>query len=295
MKKIRIKYRLLIPVLLLFTGIFIFLIWQNNSIVITRTDYCSEKIPSQFDNFVIAHISDLHNKEFGKNQVVLLDKVRNINPDIIVVTGDLIDRRKYDLPVAMNFITGAVEIAPVYFVSGNHEAWSGEYPEIRKRLIDAGVIVVDNAESEIVMGESSIKILGLSDPDFLTSDYLEGTNITDMAKVLEQWSGYEGFKILLSHKPELFDLYWENNMDLIFAGHAHGGQIRIPFTGGLFAPDQGFFPEYTCGSYSQGSSTMVVSRGLGNSVIPVRIFNRPEVVVVVLYSDQGDNNCVENL
>ncbi|MDY6826515.1 MAG: metallophosphoesterase [Bacillota bacterium] len=287
MKKIRLKYRLLIPVLLLVAGIFIFLIWQNNSIVITRADYCSEKIPSQFDNFVIVHISDLHNKEFGKNQVVLLDKVRNINPDIIVVTGDLIDRRKYDLPAAMNFITGAVEIAPVYFVSGNHEAWSGEYPEIRKRLIDAGVIVADDAESEIVRGESSIKILGVSDPYFLTSGYLEGTNVADMAKVLEQWSGYEGFKILLSHRPELFDLYWENNMDLIFVGHAHGGQIRMPFIGGLFAPDQGFFPEYTCGSYSQGSSTMFISRGLGNSVIPVRIFNRPEVVVVVLHSNQG--------
>jgi predicted MPP superfamily phosphohydrolase len=106
-----------------------------------------------------------------------------------------------------------------------------------------------------------------------------------MKEKLNKWSSDENFKILLSHRPELFDLYSDNDMDLIFAGHAHGGQFRIPFIGGLVAPDQGLVPEFTSGSYTQNSSTMFVSRGLGNSIVPIRIFNRPEIVVVTLKSN----------
>jgi predicted MPP superfamily phosphohydrolase len=261
-----------------------FFIWQNNSIVITKFEYFNEKIPSEFDDFTIAHISDLHNKKFGEDQIKILNKVKSASPDIIVITGDLIDRRKYDLETAMIFINGAIDIAPVYYVSGNHEAWSGKFSSIKESLIDTGVNIIDNTEIELFKGKSSINILGVSDPDFFTSDYLEGTNTTEMTQKLNQWSTDNDFKILLSHRPELFDLYCDNNMDLIFTGHAHGGQFRIPFVGGLIAPDQGLFPQFTSGSYHKNSSTMFVSRGLGNSIVPIRIFNRPEIVVVTLKS-----------
>lgn len=261
-----------------------FFIWQNNSIVITKFEYFNEKIPSEFDDFTIAHISDLHNKRFGEDQIKILSKVKSASPDIIVITGDLIDRRKYDLETAMIFINGAIDIAPVYYVSGNHEAWSGKFSSIKESLIDTGVNIIDNTEIELFKGKSSINILGVSDPDFFTSDYLEGTNTTEMTQKLNQWSTDNDFKILLSHRPELFDLYCDNNMDLIFTGHAHGGQFRIPFVGGLIAPDQGLFPQFTSGSYHKNSSTMFVSRGLGNSIVPIRIFNRPEIVVVTLKS-----------
>lgn len=280
-KTSKTKKKLLLAAAFIF-GIICFCIWQNNSIVIKNSKYINAKIPNSFKDFTIAHVSDLHNKEFGKNQVKLLNKLKSVSPDIIVITGDLIDRRKFDLDIAITFIKGAVEIAPVYYVPGNHEAWSGKYASIKEKLMANGVIVLDNTAFELKKGDDSIQILGLSDPDFLTSDYLDGTDNREILKQLKIWSSSESFKILLSHRPELFNLYFENNMDLIFTGHAHGGQFRIPGIGGLVAPDQGFFPKYASGSYNKGMSTMFVSRGLGNSIIPIRIFNRPEIVVVSL-------------
>ena len=259
-----------------------FCIWQNNSITISESDYINSKIPDEFNDFIIVHISDLHNKQFGKNQKYILTKFEGIAPNAIVITGDLVDRRKYDLDKAMAFVEGALDIAPVFYVSGNHEAWSGKYSTIKSELEDAGVHVLDNGVIRLSIGDSSIHMFGVRDPDFHTSNYLEGTDITEMTDQFKKWSSYKSFKILLSHRPELFDLYCENKMDLIFTGHAHGGQVRIPFIGGLVAPDQGLFPKYTSGYYTKDESTMYVSRGLGNSIIPIRIFNRPEIVVVTL-------------
>ena len=264
----------------------IFCLWQNNSLVISEHDYINESLPSDFDGFKIAHISDLHNKSFGKDQIRLLEKLKGVSPDMIVITGDLIDRRKYDLDLAMMYIEGAVDVAPVYYVSGNHEAWSGEFSLIKESLLSAGVSVLDNEKLKITKANSWINILGVSDPDFLTSSYMDGTNISDMSKKLEEWSAEQGFKILLSHRPELLDLYAHHQMDLIFTGHAHGGQFRIPLIGGgLVAPDQGLFPEFTSGLHIRGSSTMFISRGLGNSIVPIRIFNRPEIIAVTLKSN----------
>lgn len=219
---------------------------------------------------------------FGEDQAKLLNHIESLLPDIIIVTGDVVDRRKFDLDTAMCFMNGAVKIAPTYYVSGNHEAWSGQYSQIKQRLIDAKVYIMDDTAIEISKGGSAIQLLGLSDPDFFTSNYLDGTNTSKLEEQLKKWSSSDKFKLLLSHRPELLDLYCVNNIDLIFSGHAHGGQFRIPFIGGLVAPDQGLFPKYTSGSYSNLSSTMFVSRGLGNSIIPFRIFNRPEIITVTL-------------
>ncbi|AOR25120.2 phosphoesterase (plasmid) [Clostridium taeniosporum] len=281
-KKTSGKIIVLLSTTMFLISFIFFCIWQNNSITISKYDYVNSKIPHDFNNFTIAHISDLHNKMFGKNQVKLLNKVKSISPDIIVITGDLIDRRKYDLDTAIKFVSGAVKIAPVYYVSGNHEAWSGKFPLIKEKLMDMGVYILDDKAFKLSKGSGSIHLLGLSDPDFLTSNYMDGTDTSKMGEQLTKWSTDKSFKILLSHRPELFDLYFQNNIDLIFTGHAHGGQFRIPGIGGVIAPDQGIFPKYTSGSYNKGISTMFVSRGLGNSIFPIRIFNRPEIVQVTL-------------
>ncbi|MBE0450270.1 MAG: metallophosphoesterase [Clostridia bacterium] len=273
-----------IKIILVLVIIIVFSVWQNNSIITTQIERSNSKIPDAFDEFTIVQISDLHNKVFRTNQSSLLKSVIEASPDIIVITGDLVDRRKYDLDDAMLFIDGAVRIAPVYFVSGNHEAWSGEYVEISKRLTDAGVIILDDEKIKLDRSGEVVELLGLSDPDFFTSSYLEGTKYSNLEKSLIDMSDESVFQILLSHRPELFDLYVDHNIDLIFSGHAHGGQFRLPRIGGVIAPDQGFMPKYTSGSYKEDQSTMVVSRGLGNSIIPVRIFNRPEIVVVTLKS-----------
>lgn len=286
MRKLSRRVKAMIIVALLIIGCIVFSIWQNNSIVISNFNYNSAIVPEKFNNFKIVHISDLHNKVFGKEQDKLIDKVEDLEPDIIVITGDLIDRRRYNLEKSMYFINSAVNIAPIYYVSGNHEAWSGRFPEIEERLIEASVKIIDDSETEIRRGNSSIKLLGLSDPDFLTSDYIDGTDTSKLEENLIRLSEGEEFKILLSHRPELFELYSDNNIDMIFSGHAHGGQIRLPFIGGLIAPDQGLFPKYTAGSYTSNTSTMYVSRGLGNSLFPVRVFNRPEIISVTLKSDK---------
>ncbi len=254
-----------------------FALYQNNIIEKTYIEYSSERVPEDFNGYKIVHISDLHNKSFGKNQEKLLKKIEEISPDIIAITGDLIDRRKYNLEVALSFVKGAVDIAPVYYVSGNHEAWSGKYEEIKDELISLNVQVLDDEKISIHRKDEFIDIIGLKDPDFHTSNDLEDQ--------LMNLSEENNFQILLSHRPELINLYSKEKIDLIFSGHAHGGQFRLPFIGGIIAPDQGLFPEYTSGLYVKDKSTLIVSRGLGNSIIPLRLFNQPEIIVLTIKND----------
>lgn len=274
------RKKILIPLFVLFLIAFAF--YQNNAIEKTYLTYKSNAIPQGFNDYRIIHISDLHNKAFGERQERLLKKIREESPDIIVITGDLIDRRKFDLPVALDFIKGAVEISPVYYVPGNHEAWSGEYAMIRKALKALDVKVLDDTKEKIYHLGDSIEVLGLKDPDFQSSSYIEGNKIDSFNQALKALSKGKEFKVLLSHRPELFDFYVHEEIDLVFSGHAHGGQLRLPIIGGVVAPDQGFFPKYTSALYKKGQTTMVVSRGLGNSIIPLRVFNRPELVVLIL-------------
>lgn len=274
-----------LSIVVAFIFLIIFIVFQNNSIQNTSIKYENKMIPKVFNGYKILHISDLHNKSFGKNQKILLEKIEAESPDIIVITGDLIDRRKYDLKPAEILVESAIKIAPVYYVSGNHEAWSGKYKSIKEMLTRLGVDVLDNRKIDISINNEKITLLGVSDPNFLTSTYFDDTNILNMEENLDDLSNTSNFQILLSHRPELFKLYNEKNIDLIFSGHAHGGQFRLPFIGGVIAPNQGFFPKYTSGVYKMNQSTLIVNRGLGNSIIPIRLFNRPELVVVTLFKN----------
>ena len=281
-KIVKERRKMLIWIILIALGLILFFLWQNNHIVVSRIDYKNPKLPEEFKGYKIVHISDLHNKSFGKDQEKLLRKIREEKPDIIVITGDLIDRRRYDLDAAMVFVQRAMDIGQLYYVSGNHEAWSGDYENIRKKLIDSEVVVLDNEKVSIERGESTLEILGLLDPGFYAYDWMDGENFRELEEALKIMAEEDKFQILLSHRPELFPIYIDAKIDLIFSGHAHGGQFRIPFIGGLIAPNQGFFPDYTEGSHRIEDSTLVVSRGLGNSIVPIRIFNRPEILVVEL-------------
>ena len=272
--------------LLIFISIIIFIIfffyYQNNKIVVSNYEYDNISVPKEFNGFKILHISDLHNKKFRSENNQLLNLIRNQEPDIIVITGDLVDRRKYNLENAIDFIENIKGIAPIYYVSGNHEAWSNKYNEVKEELLLQGVVVLDNEKLTITKNNSKIDIIGLKDPGFLPD---EDYTTIEIDKILEELSNSSNFKILLSHRPELFDVYSNKQIDIIFTGHAHGGQFRIPLIGAIFAPDQGFFPKYTAGYYTNNFSTMFISRGLGNSVIPIRLFNRPEIILVNLKSD----------
>ncbi|HFJ9437515.1 MULTISPECIES: metallophosphoesterase [Bacillus] len=263
-------------------GISIFLHVQNNLISITEVNIKSSKIPSTFKGFKILQISDLHNKKFGDNQETLIQKVKGENPNIIVITGDLIDRKSYDAEVSMELIRELVKDYPIYFVTGNHEKWSGKYNDLDKELKKHHVIVLRNEHVSIQKGEQTINLLGIDDPAFVAGNRDERNVVKDEILKAKFEMKPHTYNVLLSHRPEFLVEYANEKIDLVLSGHAHGGQVRLPFIGGLVAPNQGIFPTYTAGLYEKQNTSMVVSRGLGNSVIPQRIFNRPELVVVQL-------------
>ncbi|MBQ3516606.1 MAG: metallophosphoesterase [Lachnospiraceae bacterium] len=259
----------------------LWVLYDNVSIQTTLYEIQITEEYADLDDFTIVQISDLHNARFGKEQTRLLAAVAEQEPDIIAVTGDLIDSSRTNMDVAMAFMEQATEIAPVYYVTGNHEGWIGDaYGELKVRLEEAGVYVLDNAMYSGQFEGLDINIAGVSDPD------MPGNNIVLTKQTIQTlMDETTDYTILLSHRPELFDTYVSSGANLVLAGHYHGGQFRIPFIGGVIAPGAGLFPEYAEGTFTENHTTMVVSRGLGNSVIPVRINNRPEVVVVKLQAD----------
>ena len=269
------------------SGILLILIvwtaWGNAALELNTYTISSRGLPDAFDGYRIAQVSDLHNAEFGDGNQRLLDMLREAEPDMIAITGDLIDSRKTNIAVALAFAEEAVRIAPCYYVSGNHEARVPEYRELKAGLEAAGVTVLDDARVEIEISGKSITIIGVNDPSF-HADYLTSDAAVMDRKLSELSSEDASFTILLSHRPELFDTYAAHDMDLVLTGHAHGGQFRLPLIGGLIAPNQGLFPKYDDGLYSEGNTNMIVSRGLGNSIIPFRFNNRPEVVLIELKS-----------
>lgn len=261
----------------------IWTIWENTALMVSEISICSDRLPVAFSGFRIAHVSDLHNTEFGEGNAALLQILSESEPDIIVITGDLIDVRHTDVNIALNFAEGANKIAPAYYVSGNHEASSPQYKALKAGLESAGVTVLEDDIVSLERDGKSIALLGLADPHFKIRGGVFGevsaVVSTKLNALLEKELGYS---LLLSHRPELFETYMACGIDLVLSGHAHGGQFRLPFVGGLIAPDQGLFPEYDAGLYSEGGTNMIVSRGLGNSIIPMRFNNRPEVVLIEL-------------
>lgn len=260
----------------------IWTIWGNTALELNCYTITSEELPEMFDGYRIAQVSDLHNAEMGKDNEKLLTMLQNAQPDIIVITGDLIDSRDTDLAVALRFAEQAIEIAPCYYVTGNHEARIPEYPKLKEGLTERGVFVLEDARLEIEQSGETIVLLGVDDPSFEV-DYLSGDAHTLMKDKLEALMNKDdGYTILLSHRPELFEIYADHGVNLVLSGHAHGGQFRLPFAGGLVAPNQGLFPEYDAGQYMDHNTCMIVSRGVGNSIIPIRFNNRPEVVLIEL-------------
>lgn len=254
-------------------------IWYSNKWVQT-TEYtvASEELPESFDGSKIVQVSDLHNATFGRNQSSLIEKVEAADPDAIFLTGDLVDSNRYDLEASLVLVDALIEMSSVYFVTGNHEVASNQVEEITAALQERGVTVLADDSVEWERDGESIQIAGIDDPLMEPDIHEEETtrHSLDSAQMTDD------FTLLLAHRPEHFPIYAEDGVDVVFSGHAHGGQIRIPGLGGLIAPGQGWFPKVTEGIFEIEQSQMIVSRGLGNSTFPVRIFNLPEIVVVTL-------------
>ena len=270
----------------IFFTLFIWTVWGNTALMTNAVAISSSRIPAAFSGFRIAQVSDLHNAEFGENNAELLKLLSESRPDIIVITGDLIDANHTDVGIALGFAQESVRIAPTYYVTGNHEAASPQYDTLKAGLEEAGVIVLEDEAVSLERNGETITLLGLGDPDFtVKGDMFGETSAMVSTKLKNLDDGEGGYTILLSHRPELFETYVNCSIDLVFAGHAHGGQFRLPFIGGVIAPNQGLFPKYDGGLYTDGGTNMVVSRGIGNSIIPLRFNNRPEIVLVELNAE----------
>ena len=264
-------------------ALFIWTIWGNTALTVSNIKISSSHIPAAFSGFRIAQVSDLHNAEFGKNNTELLKLLSESRSDIIVITGDLIDANHTDVGIALGFAQESVRIAPTYYVTGNHEAASPQYDTLKAGLEEAGVIVLEDEAISLERNGETITLLGLGDPDFtVKGDMFGETSAMVSTKLRNLIDDESRYTILLSHRPELFETYTDGGIELVFSGHAHGGQFRLPFIGGLAAPNQGLFPQYDAGLYTDGGTSMVVSRGIGNSIIPFRFNNRPEIVLVEL-------------
>ena len=256
-------------------------LWGNTALMVNTITVSGNQIPLEFSGFRIAQISDLHNAEFGEKNSRLLNILSEKKPDIIVITGDLVDAQHTDVSIALSFAEEAVQIATVYYVTGNHEASLSQYDELKTGLESAGVIVLEDKAVQLERSGSFITLIGISDPNFsIKSNIFNEVPAMISTKLNDLTKGETNYTILLSHRPELFNAYVSCGVDLVLSGHAHGGQFRLPLIGGLVAPDQGFFPKYDAGLYTEGSTNMIVSRGIGNSIIPLRFNNRPEIVLV---------------
>lgn len=273
MKMRKIPHKKILILILIIIILIPFCLYQNKHLVITTYTYESEKLGADLDGYRIVQISDLHNATFGKENKKLLETIRSCSPDIIVITGDLVDSNHTNVERAVAFVKEAVKIAPVYYVTGNHEYWlePSENEQMMQGILAAGACDLDDEAVCIEKGDSSFMLAGLDD-QHLSDETLK--NLLQEQK--------NELSIVLAHEPQYLQNYANAGADLVLTGHAHGGQIRLPFVGGIVAPDQGFLPEYTSGKYNRADTEMIVSRGLGNSIIPVRLFNYPEVVCVEL-------------
>lgn len=266
----------------IFSALGLWTVWGNTALQLNSYTITSKELPEAFDGYRIAHISDLHNTELGKDNEKLLTMLGAAQPDIIAITGDLIDSRNTDMDSALRFAEEAVKIAPCYYVTGNHEARISGVDEFKANLRELGVVVLADDRVVIERSGGEIVLLGVEDPSF-ESDDLVGDAWTVMEnKLAELTNEAAPYTVLLSHRPELFDVYVNSGVDLILSGHTHGGQFRLPFVGGLVAPNQGFFPAYDAGLFTRENTCMIVSRGIGNSLFPMRFNNRPEVILIEL-------------
>ena len=275
----RRRSRRLLKLLVLLALCALFLWWSNHALQTQRFTYASPRLPEGFDGCVIVQLSDLHGAYFGEDNQELLSRVREAGPDYIFLTGDLLDQyRKTPHSYAAALGGALADIAPTYFITGNHEWALPGVRELKRELEAAGVAVLSNEYVLLERSGDRVLLAGIDDPN----GFADQKTPEELAQeVREAWG--DGFWLLLAHRNNYFEKQYSLlGADLVISGHGHGGLIRLPFTDGLVSAERRLFPSYTAGFYTANGSDVFVSRGLGNSGPTLRLFNRPEVVVLTL-------------
>lgn len=251
---------------------------SNTRVVVTEYTVSSPLLPESFEGFTVVQLSDIHGARLGKGKEGLLEKTAAAGPDIIAITGDMLDENSDAETLAM-LLEELSEIAPVYYVSGNHEWGARRMDEVKELLARHGAVYLSNGYELLTRGEDSIVLAGVDDPngpyDMKTPE--------EVVDIIESEQGVS-FRLLLAHRNYWVEKYPELEVDIIMCGHAHGGIVRLPFVGGVLGTGFELFPEHVDGAVESGRYTMIVSRGLGNSIPVPRVFNNPEIVVLKLES-----------
>ena len=253
--------------------------WSNHSLQVQRFTFTSPRLPAGFDGCVIVQLSDLHGALFGEDNRDLLKVVAKNRPDYIFLTGDLLDQyRATPHSYAVSLGGALADIAPTYFVTGNHEWALPDVPGLKRKLEEAGVQVLTNEYTVLARDGDNAVLAGIDDPN----GYADQKTPEEVAEEVRATFA-DPFWILLAHRNNYFeDAYCRLGADLVISGHGHGGLVRLPFTDGLVSVERTFFPSYTAGFYQAGGADLFVSRGLGNSGRTFRLFNRPQVAVLTL-------------
>ena len=293
------KFRITVPVFAVFYAVLmIFFLYGNYHLVTTEYEYESFEVPAELDGYTIVQISDLHNQFFGFGDSILFDKIKEAEPDIIVVTGDVVDTTHTNYKLSEMFFEVAVEIAPVYYISGNHEKWLSQinesrYEEFLQTIKGYGVNCIDDTTLDMggytLAGVSEWSLGGTIDIEHheqIDENGVVDNDVEDKETVDNKGITSDNLVVMLAHEPDYIKDYADAGADLVLAGHNHGGQIVIPGKGGLVSADIKFFPELCEGEHTSGDTTMIISRGLGNSLFPVRINNYPEIVKIKLKREE---------
>ena len=285
---------MILKILIATAVIVLIVIMFDSRMIVRRYEIDSPKVDTPIR---IALITDLHSCKYGKKQTKLLNAIYAESPDLVLLGGDIFDDVIEDTNTEL-FLAGISERYPCYYVTGNHEYWSGQAKFSAKIdiLNKYNIVILAGASEVVEVNGESINLCGVNDPDAYMVEidsetdpqaYEEAQNrkevtFTQQLDNVSSVSENGNFTLLLSHRPEFFEQYTDYNFDLVLSGHAYGGQWRVPLVlDGLYAPDQGVFPEYAGGRYEQDGTTMIVSRGLAReSTWAPRVFNRPELVIV---------------
>lgn len=264
------------------------LIYISTNVIKTKKyQVKNSKLPEEFDGLKIAHISDVHSKIFGKDNFGVIDIVIKENPDIVIMSGDIIDKREEDIEKFVSMYKKIYERYPTYYSIGNHERKLGwkKYKKYLKMLQMCGVHVIINGSEKLIKNDKHIIINALKfrenmQPKVLTKEK-EEEFISYMKNKLKNLDTKD-FNILIAHDPENFKMYKQLGVDLVFSGHVHGGLIRFGKIC-LLSPRRTFFPKYSYGKNTEENTTIITSAGMGKATLPIRLFNRPEIVIVTLY------------
>ena len=267
--------------------VFIILVYISTNIIkVKRYTVKNSKLPKEFDGLKIVHISDVHSKIFGENNSGIVNRVLKINPDIVIMSGDIIDKREKDMEKFVSMYKTIYEKYPTYYSIGNHERNLGwkKYKKYLKMLQSCGVHVIINGSEKLIKNDNHIAINALKfrenmQPKVLTREK-EEEFVSYMRNKLRNLNTND-FNILIAHDPENFKMYKKLGVDLVFSGHVHGGLIRIGKIC-LLSPRRTFFPKYSYGKTTEENTTIITSSGMGKATLPIRLFNRPEIVVVTL-------------